>query len=214
MQNIINLISNNLKYTNGIWYSNINTIISYPKEGNDSCFEIEENSFWFKHRNDCILELVKKYATKPLFIDVGGGNGFTSLHLQKNNIETILLEPGSGIYNAQSRGLTHLICSSFNDEIFNNNSIPNFGIFDVLEHIENDRIFLQDIFNKLESQGRVFITVPAYSFLWSNDDVEAGHYRRYTLKSLKKLLQDIGFKIEYESYFFSILIFPIFMFRL
>jgi hypothetical protein len=43
----------------GIWRAGEQEPISYPQEGNDRCFEIEDKSFWFQHRNACIVELVK-----------------------------------------------------------------------------------------------------------------------------------------------------------
>ncbi len=57
------------------------------------------------------------------------------------------------------------------------------------------------------------ITVPAFNFLWSNADSEAGHFRRYTLVDLTKKLESIGFKIEYSTYIFSIFPIPVFLFR-
>ena len=62
----------------GIYYSAASEAISYPEEGNEACFEIEDQSFWFQHRNDCIRELVRNFPPRgsgPI-IDVGGGNGF------------------------------------------------------------------------------------------------------------------------------------------
>jgi hypothetical protein len=50
----------------------------YPDEGNEACFQIEDQSFWFRHRNDCIRELAQNLPPKwkgPIF-DGGGGNGF------------------------------------------------------------------------------------------------------------------------------------------
>jgi hypothetical protein len=62
----------------GIFYSTRIGAVSYPEEGNEACFEVEDHSFWFRHRNDCIRELVRNFQPKgkgPIF-DVGGGNGF------------------------------------------------------------------------------------------------------------------------------------------
>jgi len=53
-------------------------VISYLEEGNEACFQIEDQAFWFRHRNDCIRELVRNFQPKgkvPIF-DVGCGNGF------------------------------------------------------------------------------------------------------------------------------------------
>lgn len=51
-----------------------------------------------------------------------------------------------------------------------------------------------------------------HQWLWSQHDVTAGHFRRYTRVSLEKLFQD-RFKIVYFSYFFSALVLPIFVLR-
>src|SRR6266487_5238914 len=94
-------IAANLELKNGIWYSKNTSPISYPEHGNDMCFQIEEDSFWFKHRNNCILELVKNYPAGEIFLDVGGGNGFVTLALQQAGYNAILVEPGNGVRNAQ-----------------------------------------------------------------------------------------------------------------
>jgi SAM-dependent methyltransferase len=205
--------NNSLFLKDGIYYSNDKAEISYPEDGNEDCFQIEEHSFWFKHRNRCILSAIKNYTKQKTFFDVGGGNGFVSKFLQDNGFETYLLEPGlKGIFNAQKRGVKNLINSALDDNI-QNNSVSNIGIFDVLEHIQDDLSFLKNIHQKLTNEGLLFITVPAYRFLWSNEDIYAGHYRRYRIKKIKHLLKKAGFQIEYASYFFSILILPIFIFR-
>ena len=41
--------------------------ISYPEEGNEACFEIEDQSFWFRHRNNCIRELVMNFPPRGHF---------------------------------------------------------------------------------------------------------------------------------------------------
>lgn len=58
----------------GIFYASAGEAISYPDEGNEACFEVEDQSFWFRHRNDCIRELVRNFPPRgrgPIF-DVGG----------------------------------------------------------------------------------------------------------------------------------------------
>lgn len=124
-----------------------------------------------------------------------GDNGFASLEIKNNGYEIALLEPGiSGILNAKKRGLIKLICANFNEIDLYPNSIPTIGIFDVLEHIENDFKFLNRIYNCLIPEGRLCITVPAYNFLWSISDNIAGHYnRRYNLYQLESIVKKIGY---------------------
>lgn len=210
----INDFANNLYLKDGIWFSTNNKEISYPKEGNKVCFEIEKDSFWFQHRNHCIIEAVKKYSPDDIFFDIGGGNGFVSKGLEDQNIKTVLIEPGiNGALNAQARGLKNIICSTFEDAGIKQNSCKSIGLFDVVEHIEDDKHFLKSINSILSHNGLVYITVPAHKILWSNEDDLAGHFRRYTLKTISNALKKSGFAIEYATYFFSILPIPIFIFR-
>jgi len=188
--------------------------ISYPKEGNTLCYQLEENSYWFTHRNECIISLVKRFAKHDTFIDIGGGNGFVSLGLQNAGIKSVLLEPNkNGIRNAKKRGLKNVLCSSLEDAKFGEQSIHSAGIFDVLEHIENDTEFLIRLHSSLKKTGFLFITVPAIQFLWSDEDEFAGHFRRYTIHSLKGKLQNAGFTVVYSTHIFSILLLPILLFR-
>lgn len=54
------------------------------------------------------------------------------------------------------------------------------------------------------------ITVPAYQFLFSYHDEINNHYRRYNIKTLKKILLDNGFEIIKISYF-NFFLFPPFL---
>lgn len=58
--------------------------------------------------------------------------------------------------------------------------------------------------------GKIVITVPAYQWLFTYHDTINEHYRRYSLKRLKKLLLENGFEIEKITYF-NFFLFPPFM---
>ncbi len=209
-------IAKNLKKKekDGIYHSKTSSNISYPDEGNSDCFQIEENSFWFTHRNNVIKKAVLKYSPQKLFFDIGGGNGFVSKGLQDAGIEVVLVEPGyEGAINAKKRNIKNIVCSTLEDSQFQKSSLASIGMFDVVEHIDDDIRFLKNIYDYLEDDGNVYITVPAFNFLWSNEDDIAGHYRRYTLSQLEEVLTSFGFSITYSTYIFSILPFPVFLFR-
>jgi 2-polyprenyl-3-methyl-5-hydroxy-6-metoxy-1,4-benzoquinol methylase len=129
-------------------------------------------------------------------------------------MEVVLVEPGkNGAINAKKRNIDNVICSTLEDAGFKNSSFDSVGLFDVIEHIKNDVAFLKEVHAYLKDDGLVYITVPAYNLLWSNEDNDTGHYRRYTLKKLRRLMSEAGYKITYETYIFSILPIPIFLFR-
>jgi len=208
------VIRSKLEYKDGIYFAKNTSKTSYPEEGHENIFQIEDNSFWFKHRNNCIIEVIKNFPPPGIILDVGGGNGFVSLDIKKNGYEVAILESGmGGILNARRRGLKKLICANFNEIKFYPNSIPAVGIFDVLEYAEEDFKFLKIIQKSLIKEGKLYISVPAYSFLYSDYDNQVGNLRRYTLNLLKTIINQAGLKIEYSTYFFSILPLPIFLFR-
>jgi hypothetical protein len=103
--------------------------------------------------------------------------------------------------------------ASFESAGFLPGALPAVGLFDVIEHIEDDVAFLRSVRTKLVPSGRVFLTVPAYSWLWSSEDVAAGHYRRYTIRTLTAALDEAGFRQEFMSYFFWFLPPPILLAR-
>ena len=210
----IDKYTKNLKNINGIWYADKKRELSYMEGGNDMCYQVEDNSFWFNHRNKCIIELVKKYSPGRLFFDVGGGNGFVSKGIESIGTETVLVEPGEqGCINAQKRKLPNIICSTLEDAGFDKDSIPSIGVFDVVEHIKDDVGILKSIHSYLEKDGLVYITVPAYNMLWSEEDNVGGHFYRYTLASLSDKLKKAGFENVFATYIFSVLPLPIFLMR-
>ena len=47
------------------------------------------------------------------------------------------------------------------------------------------------------------ITVPAFNWLWGNQDIVAHHRRRYTRKQLARVIKQAGLEIEKITYFCS-----------
>ncbi|MEM1412492.1 MAG: methyltransferase domain-containing protein [Pseudomonadota bacterium] len=199
----------------GIWRAANEERISYPAGGHASCFAVEDNSFWFQHRNRCIVEVVRRFAgDRRPFVDVGGGNGVVAHALQCDGFETVLVEPGAeGAANARKRGVDHIIQATLESAGALPNRLPMVGLFDVIEHIEDSVAFLHRLRGYLHDDGVLFGTVPAYQWLWSDEDVHAGHFRRYTKESLAQELNGAGLRIEYVTYFFRPLIAPIWALR-
>lgn len=212
----IDTISSSLRRgEDGIWYGNSEDV-SYPPEGNATCLAVEESSFWFRHRNDCIVAAVTGHPPPgdATIFDVGGGNGLVSLALTKAGFDVVLVEPGrEGALNAKRRGVETVVCATLEAARFENGTLPACGLFDVIEHVRGDVALVHSIRDLLVPGGRLYATVPAYSFLWSDQDDLAGHFRRYTLRSLAATLQAAGLEVSFSTYFFRFLPVAIFLAR-
>ena len=188
----------------GIWFARHHAPVSYPAHGNAGSLQIEDNSFWFRHRNRCITSLARRFPPNGVFLDIGGGNGYVAQGLTQAGIACALLEPGlDGARAARARGIDPVICARLEDAALSPSSLGAAGMFDVLEHIEDEAGVLRLVHRLLRPGGRLFLAVPAYPLLHSADDVAAGHFRRYTLSRLSRALRSAEFRIEYKSYMFA-----------
>ena len=72
------LAANLERGTDGLWWPRTRSRVDYPDEGNAFCFQVEDHSFWFQHRNACILAVMSRYPPGGTLFDIGGGNGFVA----------------------------------------------------------------------------------------------------------------------------------------
>lgn len=176
----------------------------YNSQGLDNLYVEEEKHFWFIARKEFILQNIQKYLNKKeKIIEIGAGTGNVSRYLQKNGYENISIGEMhlNGLKYAQSYGMKN--CYQF--DLLNTPFENEFNIvfmFDVLEHIPNDSIALQNVHNMLTDSGKIVLTVPSHMWLWNRDDAIAGHKIRYTKKELVEKLEQNGFEILNARYFF------------
>jgi hypothetical protein len=71
----------------------------------------------------------------------------------------------------------------------------------VLEHTADDQAEIRIISESLVAGGRVFIFVPALSWLYGSFDREINHYRRYSRGDLEAKFRDAGFRVLVSRYF-------------
>ncbi|MBN2193797.1 MAG: class I SAM-dependent methyltransferase [Polyangiaceae bacterium] len=184
--------------------------VSYPAGANAGCRAVEDESYWFSHRNQVIRGAMKRFPPPGWVLDVGGGNGVVAQALTRVGYEVALLEPGPhGVAAARARGIRPVIQATLDDAALRPGSVPAIGLFDVLEHVENDGAFLVRLREALAPRGRLFVTVPAFAWLWSSADAHAGHFRRYSPRSLERTLATSGLSVEHTSCFFAFLTLPV-----
>ncbi len=137
-------------------------------------------------------------------VDVGAGSGFFARSLTDFDSGgcAICVDPNYAAESTEKDGAL-----SFVREI-NGCSADLYLFVDVLEHVEDDQKLLRKYTDDASAGALVMISVPAFSSLWSAHDVFLGHYRRYTLKQLRKLIESADLELVESNYLFG-LIFPI-----
>jgi SAM-dependent methyltransferase len=202
-----------IKIADGFWTSGTTEPVSYPDGFHGHYAALEDSSYWFAHRNRCIVSVVRRFAPSGPILDIGGGNGVVSLALANAGISAIVVEPSrTGADVARARGLL-VIQATFESAGFVEGSVAAAGLFDVLEHFHGEAETLFGLRRALANLGWLYLTLPAFNLLWSNEDVIAGHFRRYTIGSAGRALARAGFELAFASYMFSPLVVPLFVLR-
>jgi len=180
----------------------------FDSESFDYLYSIENTNFWFVSRNIVIKSLVKKYVSEQItkktkFLEIGCGTGY----VLKGLSEFSFLElEGAEIYlNGLKYARTRLpginLIQLDATKLPFKNEFSAIGAFDVLEHISEDELVIEKIYDALKIGCYFFISVPQFMWMWSRTDDYACHKRRYNKKELLKKLRAKGFKIEYVTSF-------------
>ncbi len=182
------------------------------KEAYEFIKNTQYSHWWFKGRKKIIESVFNRFLKKNKkynILEIGAGYGaqINLLNKYKNIIDVI--EPYEDAINfLKNLGINNIYPFIF-PEKFPDKKYDMIVLFDVLEHIKEDKKALKIIYNRLlKNNGILFLTVPAYMWLFSYHDEIHKHYRRYTKKELYNLLSEIGFKNIYISYYSTIL-FPL-----
>ena len=169
---------------------------------------LEKYHWWYVTRRSILKNICDNYIKnkKELSIlEIGCGSGGNLSFLSKYGELHAMETDDFAIKNAKSKKICEVRKGMLPDNIPYAKSFDIICLFDVLEHIQDDKLSLQAIYKYLNSNGKIILTVPAYMFLWSGHDIASHHKRRYTKNQISMLLKSAGFKKCYSSYYFSIL---------
>lgn len=164
--------------------------------------EIDPDKHWYyQSKAGAMLQLVNGLEFDSI-LDIGAGSGFFSKYILQNTtaIEATCIDTGytkekTDFIAEKKQHFCRTVASSKAQLVL---------MMDVIEHIEDDISFIQNYVEKCSSGTTFLVSVPAFNFLWSEHDVFLEHYRRYTIKSLRKVLKSAGLEVTHSQYFFGV----------
>lgn len=179
-------------------------------------FELEEKHWWHLSKRGTLIELIKSLVPKklkdPKILEIGCGTGKNLEVLGKFGKSWGLDISQEAIKFCTKRGLENVSLGEAENIPFPKDNFDIVVLLDVLEHT-NDIKAIKEIYRVLKPKGYLIVTVPAFSWLWSQWDVVLEHKRRYKQKELTLLLKRKGFRIIKISYTFSFLVLPALVIR-
>lgn len=162
----------------------------------------EDKHWWFASRTRAILGLLDRFLetdAQRLVLDVGCGAGNMAHHLAAYG-RVLGVDPNpKPLQVARARGLDVREASA--DALpFADNTFGLVALFDTVEHVPNEAGVFAECYRVLRPGGHLVVTVPAFMWLWSQNDTLNAHQRRYTAPELASKLGQQGFQVLHKSY--------------
>ena len=169
-------------------------------------YYILEKDYWvFTARRKIALSILGRYlrqgARRPDILDAGTGTGVMLGELGRFGNATGLDNSRDAIEFCGKRGFSNVVEGSAESLPFSDSSFDAVCAMDILEHLKDDRRALAEFFRVLRPGGVLFITVPAFMFLWGPHDEINMHKRRYVPRQVAERIKEAGFVTGKLSYF-------------
>jgi SAM-dependent methyltransferase len=161
--------------------------------------------WWYRARRDLLHVVFEPLLGTPRrTLDVGSADAPSVGWMRGAHPHVTLdlfpggLVPGEGV------------CGSATALPFKDGAFDVVSAFDVVEHCDDDTLALSELARVLAPGGRMMLSVPAYQWAWSDHDVQAGHYRRYTRARLRRVVEGAGMTVVRSTHAFGG-VFPLFV---
>jgi len=180
--------------------------------------QFENRHWWFVGVREIIFNFLKtalkpKEADitrrkNPRILDAGCGTGQFLPGLSKMGKVVGADFSRSALRILKGKGFRNVIQADIQSLPFPPGQFDLVCAISLLEHMENDALTLQELTRVARPGGFLAVTVPAYPFLWGDQDRLGHHYRRYTVSGLQDLLAGAGLTAVRFT-FFGTAVFPI-----
>ncbi len=153
--------------------------------------EVDQDHWWWRARREFLDEVISAYAPATpngLTLAEAGCAAGGNLSMLSRHGRVIAAEPNAIALERLRRihpdldVIEHAIPEPLPERV------DVLCLFDVLEHLPDDKGALRWIAESLKDDGIAVITVPAFQYLWTEQDDVLNHLRRYAPGEIEKIL--------------------------
>ncbi|MDF1800447.1 MAG: class I SAM-dependent methyltransferase [Planctomycetota bacterium] len=177
--------------------------------------ELDKSHWWMRGRRSVYLGLLRHFlkdAPPRRVLDLGAGVGGFLEGLDELKAEGGRVFPADiddeSLGHIAARGFPGGVVASGDALPYADESFDLICLFDALEHTEDDLAVVAEIHRVLAPGGHLFISVPAYQFLFANNDRVVHHTRRYRRRRLDDLFDRAGLTVVRNTHS-NVFLFPL-----
>jgi SAM-dependent methyltransferase len=181
-------------------------------------YEMEARHWYFTGKYAVLESLLERLLPEPRattrILDVGCGTGGMLQRLARFGGVCGIDMSSEAVEFCRRRAGADVRVATGDDIPYPEASFDAVCAFDIFEHLPDETRMLAEVRRVLKPGGILFLTVPAYQFLWSEHDTALHHHRRYRAEGIKRLMAKNGFILRRLSYFNTLLLPAAICFRL
>ena len=160
---------------------------------------LEREHWWFRGRRRVYLGLIEallegRRPARALDVGAGVGGFVEGLARLCDEVVALDLDP-RGLAACRARGARAALRAQGDALPFGDASFELVCLFDVLEHADDDAAVLAEVARVLAPGGLAFLSVPAWPFLYAENDRVAHHRRRYRRAPLARRVRAAGLEV-------------------
>jgi 2-polyprenyl-3-methyl-5-hydroxy-6-metoxy-1,4-benzoquinol methylase len=168
----------------------------------DEMAAFEDHHWWFVGKRLLVSALVGDRLDRPglRILDVGCGTGGVLANLARHGSAIGVDRSVQALRHTARRGVAGVACADMDKLPFGPARFDLVMMLDVIEHFADDRAVVAAARRVLRPSGTLLVSVPAFQALFSEHDVTLQHFRRYTARQLRTVLEAGGFVVRRLTY--------------
>lgn len=174
-------------------------------------YAVEDRHWWFRGRWAVVEALLARteLPSEPRILDAGCGTGGNLTRYARMGVASGVDPSSEAVRFCRERGLDSVQQAGLESLPFEDHSFDLIAATDVIEHIAAEEQALGELRRVAAPNGVLLLTVPAYMWMWTEEDENLHHKRRYTRTRLRLAVERAGWTPRIATYFNSILLPPI-----